>query len=50
MSFLVPAAAYVAGVLSGHVVVSFLKGELLKLHGKLDALLDKRKTNVFPKG
>jgi hypothetical protein len=50
MSLWLPASTFVAGVLSGHVVVTWVKKELSALHAKLDALIEKTKNSVFPKG
>ena len=44
------AVSYVAGVVTGHAAVSFVKAQFDKLHAKLDQLLAKQKVNVFPKG
>ena len=44
-------AVYVAGVLSGHFVVTWLKTKVIApLHTKLDALLQKERTSVFTRG
>jgi hypothetical protein len=40
-------AVYVAGALSGHVVVTWVKKELAALHTKLDSVIQKLTVNVF---
>jgi hypothetical protein len=50
MSDLLIPAAYVAGVLTGHVVVTWVKTKIVNpLHAKLDALMQKT-TTTFSRG
>jgi outer membrane murein-binding lipoprotein Lpp len=41
-------AAYVAGCLTGHQVVTAVKTEFAKLHEKLDSLISKKVNTVQP--